>query len=853
MNLNEAVDFETFYFHNLLETIVKKSENTFDESLQQSLQNFMDFLSSELSPLESIEKLAQLQGTSDLSIFFADLIERISEVPPDEAMINIESHTSDFLEIYRELAKDQSWQNTIYQELIGTEIPPEVGIVSEEKSSEDAFISETPDGIDFLTFINTELKERILTVLGRKQSPAISEVEPLFNYLKTIDLSTNPFEKYQDVPSLASLANLFEKLMQNLTNKNQLENYIGEFDHHIEQLCETIDHLYNNNLPDLQAFSRGDLPAVEVEISEEQSVTPDFPEMEVTETTPELKISDTELTEEDKNLRWLLRDYITHEIEELTREISAQFQKLQAKSPNEDAQSIILDNIKVLKDLGQIHKYTQIESASLEISKILKPAFTSGSAVPSPAIDIIEKIFSDFNKYIDAVLQNRDQDLTASINNSLQKLSGVFLPSLTVEQGISFEMRFDIEPVFNEVNKRYVKRLEINFNNISKNPDDDSLKEMMIYDLSHLRYWYNLLGLKGAENLLEVFVNWLQNSEKREKLINKYAEIDNSLRALTEALFSTSFDKWTGYLEKLTLTGKEPVPVDINKAIKAFAEVTNRQLEKAVNTLNDENSEVTLVIKNQFIPLFRRIEENSLLINNQSLADFCNQTLDIFQSLSGEGLDKFDLIRSKLSKTMHNLAAGIEKMPLPLPLPHIEDQLNTLLKELRESGKNNNIQTSIQTAEPEESSEDDEKLEESEDLNVAFEDETRKYLEDLDNSIAQLNENLSGKEELSKIGDTLHSINSSARMLQRLDIADLAGALENLTEMVQNDKVKILKQYVSLCRRVSKGIDKLLANKKVDTKKILNSIKNYLKKYTIDSDSPESAKKNLGFLSRKLR
>jgi HPt (histidine-containing phosphotransfer) domain-containing protein len=851
MNLNEAVDFETFYFHNLLETIVKKSENIFDESLQQSLQNFMDFLSSELSPLESIEKLAQLQGTSDLSIFFADLIERIHGVPPDEAMQNIDSYANDFLEIYRELAKDQTWQNTIYQELIGTDVSQEPEFTSEEKSSADTFISDAPDGIDFQTFIHTELKERVLAGLGSKDSPAISEVEPLFNYLETIDLSTNPFEKYQDVHSLMPLSNLFKKLMENLTSQNQLENYIEEFDHHIEQLCETIDHLYKNNLSDLQAFSRGDLPAIELEISEEETVSEKFHEMEVMETSEDLKISDMELTEEDKNLRWLLRDYITHEIEELTKEISAQFQKLMAKSPNEEAQSIILDNIKVLKDLGQIHKYTQIESASLEISKILKPVFASGSAIPLPAVDLVENIFSDFNKYIDEVLQNRDQNLVESINNSLQKLSGMFVPSSTVEQEISFEMRTDIEAVFNEVNKRYVRRLEFNFNDIVKNPDDDSLKEMMINDLSHLRYWYNLLGLKGAENLLEVFVNWLQNSEKREKLVQKYAEVGNSLRALSDKLFNTSFDEWTGYLEKLTISGKEPVPVDVNKALKAFVEVAHRQLEKAVNTLHDENADVSLVIKNQFIPLFKQFEENSLLIKNQSLTDFCNHSLDIFQSLSGEGPDKFDLIRSRLSSSIQELAAGIEKMPLPLPLPHIKDQLNTLLKDLRESGKQHKTNTSMQSAAHEESFEEVEKLEESEDFNVAFEDETRKFLEELDSSIAQLNENLSNKKEISKIGDALHSINSSAQMLKRPDIADLAGALENLTEMVQNDKVRILKQYVSLCRRVSKGIDKLLGNKRVDTKKIVNSIENYLKKYIIDSDSLESAKKKSGISESK--
>ena len=84
-----------------------------------ALQNFIDFLSFEISPLDSIEKLAHLQGTSDLSIFFADLIERINEGQPDEAIQIMDDYARDFLEIFQELAKDEEWQRTILHELMG--------------------------------------------------------------------------------------------------------------------------------------------------------------------------------------------------------------------------------------------------------------------------------------------------------------------------------------------------------------------------------------------------------------------------------------------------------------------------------------------------------------------------------------------------------------------------------------------------------------------------------------------------------------------------------------------------------------------------------------------------------------
>jgi len=852
MNLNEAVDFETFYFHNLLETILKKSENIFDESLQQSLKNFMDFLSSEKDPLDSIEKLAQLQGTSDLSIFFSDLIERLSEVPPEDAMQNNDSYANDFLEIYRELAKDQQWQSTIYQELIGTDVPEELKIETKEDFSEEVVVPDTENEIDFKTFIHTELKERILTRLGSMNSPAVSEIEPFFDLLTTINLENNPFDKYQNVASVMPLINSLNELMQYLPDRNKLENYIEEFDTHIDQLCETMDDLYKNNFSDFQAFISNDLPAVEQEIPTEQLVAEELSDMEVIENLPDVSGSEKkELTDEDINLRWLLRDYITHEIEELTKEISTQFQHLKASPSNEEAQSIILDNIKVLKDLGQIHKYSHIETGSLGIGKVLKSAFASGSVIPSPAVDLIERIFSDFNQYVDAALQNKEQNLVASINNSVQELTGMFGPPPAVEMEVSLKDTAEIEPGFTEVNSRFLRRLEHNFDAILKNPDDDNLKGLMIHDISHLRYWYNLLGLTGAENLLEVFANWLQNKEKREKLINKFAEVGITLRALSEKLFNTTFDEWTGYLEKLTMAAKEPIPVDVNKSLKAFVEVTHRQLAKLEKSLQDENASVSEYISNHFIPVFKQIEENSLLIDNQSLNDFCKDSLEIFESLSAEGPDKFEFIRKELSKPIQELSEAVTKMPLPLPLPRIKDQLDSLLKNLREIGLEEKTSLPTQMEEFEEKPDKVEEIDESEELNAAFDDEARKFLEVLDHSIATLNNDLKNKEELSKIEDTLHSLSSSARMLGKPDIADITGALESLTEMVQNDKVKILKQYVSLCRRVSKGVDKILANKKVDPKKIVNSINNYIKKNTLESDSPESAKKKSGISKSK--
>jgi hypothetical protein len=74
MKISNQVDFETFYFQSLLESIKKQGDTKFEGAMQTNLGKFVDFLSSGENPLASIEKLARVQGTSDISIFFSDLI-----------------------------------------------------------------------------------------------------------------------------------------------------------------------------------------------------------------------------------------------------------------------------------------------------------------------------------------------------------------------------------------------------------------------------------------------------------------------------------------------------------------------------------------------------------------------------------------------------------------------------------------------------------------------------------------------------------------------------------------------------------------------------------------------------------
>ncbi|UCF64160.1 MAG: hypothetical protein JSW33_16605 [bacterium] len=195
MKINEAIDFETFYYHRLLEIIIKKSQEKLPESLQQSVQNFVDFLSSEISPLMSIEKLAHLQGTSDLSIFFSDLIERLSDYDPDQAMQNLDEYARDFLEIYKELAKDEGWQRAILEDLLGKP-EEEVALVEEPMELETA----EEEGIDFNRFIYHELFETVKHAFDNNAPDASESVEKFMHRVENVYVAAESFDIYRSNP-----------------------------------------------------------------------------------------------------------------------------------------------------------------------------------------------------------------------------------------------------------------------------------------------------------------------------------------------------------------------------------------------------------------------------------------------------------------------------------------------------------------------------------------------------------------------------------------------------------------------------------------------------------------------------
>ena len=830
MNVQKAVDFETFYFFSLLETIEKKAKRTLDASLRKSLHHLVQFISTGQTPLESIEKLARVQGTSDLSIFFSDLIERINEYPPEKTVKNISDYADDFLNIFKELVKDPSWDESAFQEVVGVLQPEE--LTAPEKVSGD---------LNFYEFIHFAIREKIQKHFQLREPASLNLLGELFDRLDNNLNLTEFYNAFRTEGILTSVIDSLEKLYQPSGDSSELQKYLDGFWQELDNLSAGLLMVAFNDAELFRIFCSGEA-LVTAPPAEVEAETPAARVAE-TEAPAEPETARIELSEDDKNLRWLLRDYIAHEIEELTKEILQQVESLTAAPGNREYEAGVLANLKVLRDLGQIHKYPKIESVALDISLQLKRIFQENKSLPGTTFYTLQKIFKQFIDYLDGVLQNQPQDKIQLLDQLKNEFLNTVSPTPVVQRTISFEQSEILHPVFSEVHVRFIDRLRKIYDTILQDPANADLKNQMSEQLNHLHEWYGIWKLTGAQNILEVLQNWLRNQKQQEKLIKKYNRILEILSMLADRLFSATQDDWTRALEKLTLPEKGSEEFGVNKSEKAFIDVTLRQLKKMIQLLQDDSLDFKESRRIEFLPSLDHLIENCRLVQHEPLEKLFADISQGLQSLPEMDVEKERLFRKTLAKLIQQIQRDLSRGFKELSFENLQLALENVFN--KSEPERETVKEYIADFEALEKEPEVPAVEEigEEELKSAFQSEISKYLAELEKIIEILSDDLENDPELLKFGNVLHTVKVSAQMMNHPEIAELAGPLEHLTELLSEKRLTIQKQFITLSKKALKALRKVLEAKKVDSMKIIESINDYIVKYQAVDESAEVAKK----------
>lgn len=811
MNISNQVDFETFYFHSLLESIKSNAGDKFEGAMQKNLNRFIDFLSSGDSPLDSIEKLASLQGTSDVSIFFSDLIERISDFPPETALEKINEYTSDFLEIFRELASEPSFEHNVIQELIGIE-PVE------------------DDKYDVFSFVKKQVRNQILENFTGLDESIEKLVNCLLNRLDSEDELLSLSGKYKDNEHVQDVIFLLQNLYRPPREKVLMEGYMSEFFSNVKDLSRELKQIYSEKPEVFEEFCQGEAIVgqfTETDEMIEKKVT------EIDDTVQKLEEHEASMPEvvlEDQNLRVLLRGYIVNEIEDLTNEVVQSLNKLAASPANENLRIIILDDLKAVKDLGQIHKYPAIEEFSGHILEKLRLHFQGGKVVDVSSIDLLKKLFSEYISYIDQTLDNQEEQG----RSVLKDLEELFLSSLETAEPLEAKFTFQnsqvVKDAFTNTHSRFLKRIRNNYAIFVDTKSEES-QEGLSSDLLHLINWYALWQLSGPNHVLEIVHNWLKNLEKHDKLAGRQEVIYAAFSKLSDRLFTAMPDEWTELVEKLALSKGEEQAVDISKSLEAFKEVTQKHITLIIDALVDKKLQYATVLSDYQSPNLYQIIQNSALAKEQSVQDLAQYISDHTAKIKDIPEGRENSFREGIADIFKEFSRGVENLPAEFSVNEIKEKFGNLIGQVFETKLPLEEETvGKESAVPSREEFIDEELKD------IFRDEATKYLDEIEKHIEKLTTDFKNEKELKKLSNVIHTLRGSAKMVNRSDVAELVGPIEELSELVLQKRVKLRKQFLSLCKRMLKAVRRSLEDKKVHPKKLISSIDNYISKYQIEEE-----------------
>ncbi len=837
MDLNQLVDFETFYFYSLLENIKQKGSSKLDESLRSDLSDFVEFLMSGSSPLDSIEKLARRQGTSDISIFFSDIIERINENNPEKYMGKIDEYAHDFLEMFRELTRDPQWHEIASQDL--TEVIQDTSGPSEPEVSEEPEIpaESTPElpGVNLLTFVHSHLEQQMRTSFKDEDPSLISSLNRLFENIENGLPSTDFLKQFRSVEKLQTAVGLMEKLYSPPADPDELENYLEDFWRDCDSAVRELEMIASDYPEEFQQFCDGSYPAgQEVEKEQERETEEIF---ESIPETGEVEAEETGLSEEEQNLRFLLRDYLTNEIEMLGTEVINHLKRRTGNPQDQEAESVVLENLKVLKDLGQIHKYPRIEWAGAEVLSDLRKSFAEKKPLTDRLPASLEKLFAAFRDYIDAVLNQNPESAIENINELTAEISRLLVSAEVTAAALSLQERDQLGPVFLDVNERILKRLESNLSEAASGLSDENLRMEMKDDLMHLHYWYGVWKISGAQNILELLRNWLSNPGQYEKFQKRSNQIRSLFSVLSTELFTTKQEKWTEILESLTVAPKPIDGVRVEKSEPAFRDVTVRHLEGIIDIIEREDLDYTR-LGSSVADYLDQIEHNSRLVEWDELSRLCSETASSLRNMPEPREQQLPEMRKRLSGLFHDMVKTVRRLPEKADLTPNMESIRTFFSDFagREQEDTNQEESAAEEGQPEREEENDQ------DFREAYRDETSRYLEELENHLKILDEDRENSGALQGIGNTLHTIVGAARVMEQQEMVDIAGPMEHLAELILDGKVKLRKNFVSLGKRALKALRKSLEGKKTSADKLQSSINSYLTKYHIQkpvSEEPE--------------
>jgi len=830
----KQINFNQFYIREFFNRVQSALPQKLADEEVKLVSELIHYLDRQEQVTNAIARVAEEQGSGELSIFLFDIIDRIEDYLPTQAYQGLQETVNDFVTGLALMVEEESLRNAIKS--VNGKFAAEIGkpvekikkiSVKKEKAEKKPALTKTPQApreeIDLQRFLdiefNNQLRDKLLNRFDTDQAAGMN---------KFIEILIRDINQPAPQNSPSVLSDLLTELGSALP-------WIKSKNYHPSKLYQSLPGLIGKMIKNLEILNNQYEPIIKNSIASGKMVIP--------EVTKKVKFEKEEVPLRPTTIDNLLSEYFQSEVDEHVQKFRQGIIQITANPLEPKNLNLLTGQLQSFKEISMIHGYSTIEDFCTEIISILNEGMRKKKSFNPESF----KIFDTFFELLKNAEQLKDVRQQSPQLLQLQQLPEVFRSSLftrkkrgekvTIEQptvpatgvepiskeAVRFSDRPAILSIFSDVMQTVRTKLQE-----AILPALDARSAGSI--LNKLTAATELIGETSATKFLQELhknITQLPATDPRYKetaleLLEIYDQVAQNLAVTVD---------WPEVTEKLQkseasiFAGEQTIAFsDHPSLLKILLSVEKINLTSFADTLAKVFIEKNETERNRQIEHFTRLADNLHLLQAPKTVPFTDYYIGLFKLERPFTPDPiiFDEIRQVYKLFLQSLESKgtqtdaeelisvlkeiIHPDKLEAQAEEVSQHTETVTRKAPESKPVTLPAEKIEIAEEEG----------EEDLEEIFKQEAAKEIGRAAEALTKLEAGAPKPEQFKVIERSLHSIKSSARLMGYNEVANLAAPLEEICEKVQSPAVAADDTLLTVIKEVLQGLSKAINKEPVD-------------------------------------
>jgi chemotaxis protein histidine kinase CheA/ActR/RegA family two-component response regulator len=832
------ISFSTFYLKEFFNHIIEKSPEIISEKHQSVLKELSDYLLKEENIIEGLEKVAQFQGTNEIAIFLFDMIDRVEDYAPDMVYATLPDLADDFLNLYNLLTEELESIEDIDKVL--ALFHDKYGEVKEKEIEAEAPVSYDDELLSFDEFYRREFDNHLDENLNdlKKKKGKFSEIINLFTVFAK-ETNEKKLNNYDD--EIISITKQINQILPDKIEKIPASEKISGLDEKIIQIIQNLkDFEKEKSKLFKEILKKGSIPKKKQKVVKKKAA-----------------LKPEEVPEKPVSIDALLHEYFQSEVEDHINEINKRLDDARKEPANFTAVKEIIKQFKLLKEISMIHGYSGIEHLSAKLIDVFTDTLKNKNSFNEETYKILDSIFKELLNVEQFTTVNRDDKQVAAVGSFIESLKDTFgQPVIEKTKGKKVEEEAAVEDA-----------AAVGAEALIEGGGGEVEEDIPFSDKKAI---YSILQDLFGQIKKKVYNyhNDLKNADVKQNLFNLINQISNSTSivqpALKEDFFKPLLQAYDIVIEQDENKFRQGLDI-IEQIWDQFIELPGgpfdisvlKELFNSVLALPEQEEELYSLKDDQKIAgalseiqdirwqKMKGLLKNSLLENDSSAQDTLLKYFNNFLS-DIKLLDYENYIEpvEYFIKTIKNERAIQFTDALAAELEKAYDLIIEKISVLGKNGKcddiisaiddliNEQITSGEEAVEPEPESEPI--VDEDDDLEEIFISESRQQIDSAKEALSHLEKEIDNRAEFIRLENSIHSIRSSALLLNKQNVADLANIIERIAEILGRSSISVPQDLIPNLQTGVDKLDELIENQKGEAQEISGSLQQILDQIQIE-------------------